>query len=199
MGIPKLKTKISVRDYLESEKVSQIKHEYIDGEVFAKVCDNKNHNRIIGNLIDKITRHLFETDFQTYFCAVKVRIKKLNRFYYPDLVVVCGEDNEDEYYAVKPKMIIEILSPSTSLTDRREKMFAYKEIESLREYVMIEQNRMSAEIYRRRDDGGNLWDWIEYDANEEIELASVDFKMPMTEIYAGVELQDQKDWERENT
>ncbi len=76
-------------------------------------------------------------------------------------------------------------------------MFAYKEIESLREYVMIEQNRMYAEIYRRRDDG-NLWDWIEFDAGEEIELASVDFKMPITEIYADVELQEQKDWEREN-
>ncbi len=118
--------------------------------------------------------------------------------YYPDLVIVCGEDNEDEYYAVKPKMIIEILSPSTSLTDRREKMFAYKEIEGLREYVMIEQNRMYAEIYRRREDGDNLWDWIEYETGEEIEFASVNFKMPMTEIYAGVELPTLEDWEREN-
>lgn len=198
MGLPILKPKISVADYLECEKISQVKHEYIDGEVFAKVCDNKNHNRIIGNLIDKVTRHLFETDFQTYFCAVKIRIKKLNRFYYPDLIVVCGEDNESEYYARKPTLIIEILSPSTALTDRREKMFAYKEIGSLREYVMIEQNRMYAEIYRRRDDGGNLWDWIEFETGEEIEFAAVDFKMPMTEIYAGVELQEPKDWEREN-
>lgn len=94
-------------------------------------------------------------------------------------------------------MIIEILSPSTSLTDRREKMFAYKEIESLREYVLIEQNRMYAEIYRRRETG-DLWDWIEFEPDEEIEFASVDFKMPMSEIYAGVRLQDVKDWEREN-
>jgi Uma2 family endonuclease len=197
MGIPKLKPKISVADYLEGEKVSQIKHEYLDGEVYAMAGTSKSHNRIIGNLYKKISAHLIGSDCEAFFVDIKVRVEKMNRFYYPDLVVVCGEDNEDEYYAVKPKMIIEVLSPSTSLTDRREKMFAYKEIESLREYVMIEQNRMYGEIYRRREEG-DLWDWIEFDADEEVEIASVDFKMPMTEIYAGVELQEQKDWEREN-
>lgn len=198
MGLPKLKPKISVVDYLEGEKVSQVKHEYIDGEVYAMAGTSKNHNRLIKNILRKLENHLIGSDCEPFIVDIKVRVEKMNRFYYPDLVVVCGADSEDEYYAVKPKMIIEILSPSTSLTDRREKMFAYKEIESLREYVMIEQNRMYAEIYRRRDDGGNLWDWIEFESDEEIELASVDFKMPMTEIYAGVELQEQKDWEREN-
>ncbi len=198
MGLPKLKPKISVADYLEGEKVSQVKNEYIDGEVYAMAGTSKNHNRLIKNILRKLENHLNGSDCEPFIVDIKVRVEKMNRFYYPDLVVVCGEDSEDEYYAVKPKMIIEILSPSTSLTDRREKMFAYKEIESLREYVMIEQNRMYAEIYRRRDDGGNLWDWIEFEAGEEIEIASVDFKMPMTEIYAGVALQEQKDWEREN-
>ncbi len=197
MGLPKLKPKISVTDYLEGEKSSQVKHEYIDGEVYAMAGTSKNHNRIIKNILRKLENHLNESECEPFIVDIKVRVEKMNRFYYPDLVVVCGEDNEDEYYAVRPKMIIEVLSPSTSSTDRREKMFAYKEIESLREYVMIEQNRMYAEIYRRRDDG-NLWDWIEFDAGEEIELASVDFKMPITEIYADVELQEQKDWEREN-
>jgi Uma2 family endonuclease len=198
MGLPKLKPKISVADYLEGEKFSQIKHEYLDGEVYAMAGTSKNHNRVIKNILRKLENHLNGSECEPFIVDIKVRVEKMNRFYYPDLVVVCGEDNEDEYYAVKPKMIIEVLSPSTSLTDRREKMFAYKEIESLREYVMIEQNRMYAEIYRRREDEGNLWDWIEFETDEEIELASVDFKMPMTEIYAGVELQEQKDWEREN-
>ncbi len=198
MGLPKLKPKISVADYLEGEKISQVKHEYIDGEVYAMAGTSKNHNRLIKNILRKLENHLNGSDCEPFIVDIKVRVEKMNRFYYPDLVVVCGEDNEDEYYAVKPKMIIEILSPSTSLTDRREKMFAYKEIESLREYVMIEQNRMYAEIYRRRDDGGNLWDWIEFETGEEIELAAVDFKMPMTEIYTGVQLQEPKDWEREN-
>lgn len=195
MGLPKLKPKISVADYLEGEKISQIKHEYIDGEVYAMAGTSKNHNRIIGNLIEHLKKHLRGSGCEPYFVDIKVRVEKLNRFYYPDIVVVCGEDNEDEYYAVKPKLIVEVLSPRTSLTDRREKMFAYKEIESLEEYVLIEQNRMYAEIYRRRADS-NLWDWIEFETGEEIEFASVEFKMPMAEIYAGVELRELEDWER---
>ena len=74
------------------------------------------------------------SDCEPFFVDIKVRVEKLNRFYYPDIVVVCDEDNEDEYYAVKPKIVSEVLSPSTSLTDRREKMFAYKEIKSPGEY-----------------------------------------------------------------
>ncbi len=195
MGVPKLKTKISVTDYLEGEKISQIKHEYLDGEVYAMAGTSKNHNRIIKNVLRKLENHLNGSDCEPFIVDIKVRVEKLNRFYYPDLVVVCGEDDEDDYYAVKPKLIVEILSPRTSLTDRREKMFAYKEIESLEEYVLIEQDRMYAEIYRCREND-DLWDWIEFEAGEEIEFASVDFKMPMTEIYAGIELPELNDWER---
>jgi len=197
MGLPKLKPKISVENYLEGEKISDVRHEYIDGEIYAMAGTSKSHNRIIRNLLNKLSGHLSESGCEPFFVDIKVRVKNLNRFYYPDLVVVCEEDMEDEYYAVKPKLIVEVLSPSTKLTDRREKMFAYKEIEGLQEYVMIEQNRMYAEIYRRRENG-DLWDWIEFETGEEIEFVSVDFKMMMAEVYAGVELQDLKDWEREN-
>ena len=197
MGIPKLKLKISVEDYLEGEKVSQTKHECIDGEVYAMTGTSKSHNRIIGNILIKLSNHLRESDCEPFFVDIKVRSDKFNRFYYPDLIVVCGEDAESEYFTTKPKLIVEVLSASTALTDRREKMFVYKELESVVEYVLIEQNRMYAEIYRRRETG-DLWDWIEFDAGEAIELASVDFKMPMTEIYAGVELPALEIWEREN-
>lgn len=197
MGLPILKTKISVKDYLEGEKVSRVRHEYIDGEVYAMAGTSKSHNRIIKNILRRLENHLEGGECEPFIVDIKVRVEKLNRFYYPDLVVVCGEDNENEYYAVKPKMIIEVLSPITSTTDRREKMFAYKEIEGLKEYILIEQNRMYAEIYRRRG-GGDLWDWVEYEADEEIDFASIDFKMPMSEIYAAVRLQDLKDWEREH-
>ena len=186
MGLPKLKTKISIKDYLEGEKISQIRHEYIDGEVYAMAGTSKRHNEIIANINDGIRRHLRGGNCRSFFVDIKVQVQKLNRFYYPDLIVVCGEDNESEYYTKKPTLIIEVLSPSTSLTDRREKMFAYQEIENLQEYIMIEQDRIYAEIYRRRDDG--LWSWIEFDETEEIEFASIDFRMLMTEVYEGIEL-----------
>ncbi len=186
MGLPKLKTKISIEDYLEGEKTAKVRHEFIDGEVYAMSGTSKHHNRIIRTLLNKTAKALDGSGCEPFFIDIKVFIKKFNRFYYPDLLIVCGEDLESEYYTAKPTLLIEVLSPSTALTDRREKMFAYQEIESLQEYILIEQDKIYAEIYRRRDDG--LWSWIEFDETEEIEFASVNFKMPMTEIYEGVEI-----------
>lgn len=191
MGLPKLRPKISVNDYLEGEKVSQIKHEYIDGEIFAMAGTSKSHNRIIRNILNRLSNHLQGSDCEPFFVDIKVYSEKFNRFYYPDLLVVCGEDLESDYFTSKPKIIIEVLSPSTSLTDRREKMFVYKEIETVEEYVLIEQDKIYGEVYRRREDN-NLWDWIEFFPNEEIEFASIDFKMQMSEIYEGVELSEKK-------
>ncbi len=181
MGVPKLKLKLPVVDYLEGEKVSEIRHEYIDGEVYAMSGVSKKHNRINRRLLDAVQEKVNGSECETFFVDVKVRVKKLNRFYYPDLVVVCGEDAESEYYITKPTIIVEILSPSTAGTDRREKLFAYQEIESLQEYVMIDQESEFAEIYRRRDDG--FWSWIVFETDEELELESIGFKMPMAQLY----------------
>ncbi len=186
MGLPKLKPKISIADYLESEKISQIKHEYIDGEIYAMAGTSKSHNRIIKNILNRLANHSRGTDCEPFFVDIKVFASKLQRFYYPDIIVVCGEDKESEYFTSKPKIIVEVLSPSTALTDRREKMFVYKELESLHEYVLVEQDKIFAEIYRRREDG--LWSWIEFEENEDIEFASVDFRMPMRDIYEGINI-----------
>ncbi len=186
MGLPKLKPKISITDYLENEKISPIKHEYIDGEIYTMAGTSKSHNRIIKNILNKLGNHLRGTDCEPFFVDIKVFAGKLNRFYYPDIIVVCGEDKESEYFTSKPRIIVEVLSPSTALTDRREKMFVYKELESLYEYILIEQDKMFAEIYRRRDDG--LWSWIEFEEDEKIEFASIDFLMPMRDIYEGVSI-----------
>lgn len=194
MGVPKLRPKISIADYLENEKVSEVRHEYISGEVFAMAGTSINHNEIIGNIFEKLKTHLRGSKCRPYFVDIKVYVEKFNRFYYPDLMIICQENRESEYFTTKPKLIIEVLSPSTSLTDRREKMFVYKEIESLEEYILIEQDKIYGEIYRRRE-GGDLWDWIEYFPEEEIEFASVNFKMLMSEIYEGVELPEKNPFE----
>lgn len=181
MGVPKLKLKMSVEDYLEGEKVSEVRHEYVDGEVYAMSGVSKKHNRINRRLLNAIQDKLTGSDCETFFVDVKLRVKKFNRFYYPDLVVVCEEDTESEYYITKPTIVIEILSPSTAGTDRREKMFAYQEIDSLQEYLMIDQETEFAELYRRRDDG--LWSWITFEADEELELDSIKFTTPLRDLY----------------
>ena len=155
---------------------------------------SKSYKRVIRNLLNKLQNNLRDEECEAFFVDVKVHIERFERFYYPDLLVVYGEDTENEYYTTKPKLIIEVLSPSTSLTDRREKMFVYKEIESLDEYILIEQDKIYAEIYRRRLDG-NLWDWIEFFPDEEIEFASVNFKMLMSDIYEDVQIPDKNPFE----
>lgn len=181
MGLAKLKPRITVEDYLEGEKISEIRHEYLDGDVYAMSGASKRHNRISGNLLEKLRNHMKGSGCETFYNEVKLRIKHLNRFYYPDLVVVCGGDDEHDYYVSKPTVIVEVLSPSTALTDKREKWFAYQEIEGLKEYVMIEQEAEHAEVYRKRDDG--LWSFIEFESNEDLEIESIDFKMPMADLY----------------
>lgn len=181
MGLAKLKPRITVEDYLEGEKISEIRHEFLDGEVYAMSGVSKNHNRISRRLLGKLIDHLKGSDCETFYNEVKLRIKHLNRFYYPDLVVVCGADDEHDYYLTKPAVIVEVMSPSTALTDKREKWFAYQEIEGLKEYVMIEQESEHAEVYRKRDD--DLWSFIEFESNEDLEIESIDFKIPMADLY----------------
>lgn len=182
MGVPKLRPKISVADYIEGEKSSEIRHEYFDGELFAMSGASKRHNRISRNLLFAISDHLKGSECETFFNEIKLRLDYLDRFYYPDLVIVCVPDEESDYYVTRPKIIVEVASPTTALTDRREKLFAYQGIETLQEYVMIEQETEHAEVYRRRDDG--LWSFIEFDAGEELELESIGFKIPMARLYS---------------
>jgi len=181
MGVPRLKLKLPVQDYLEGEKVTEIRHEYIDGEVFAMAGTSKRHDDIWFKLARKIADHLDGGPCKPHSHEIKVQIQKLNRYYYPDLAVVCTEDDESDYYITKPTLIVEILSPSTAGIDRREKMFAYQTIDSLQEYLMIDSETEFAELYRRRDDG--LWSWITYDPGEDIELDSIKFKTPMSDLY----------------
>lgn len=181
MGLAKLKPRITVADYIEGEKISEIRHEYLDGEVYAMSGVSKRHNRISLKLLLKLADHLNGSDCEPFYNEVKLRIEHLNRFYYPDLVIVCGADDAHDYYLTKPSIIVEVMSPSTALTDKREKWFAYQEIEGLKEYVMIEQESEHAEVYRKRDDG--LWSFIEFESNEDLELESIDFRMPMADLY----------------
>lgn len=181
MGVPKLKPKISVVDYLEGEKTSDVRHEYLNGDIYAMSGASKRHNRIAFKLARLVADRTDEMDCEPFMNDVKVYVKTLNRFYYPDLIVACGDDDEDEYYVNRPTIIVEVSSPSTASTDRREKLFAYQEIESLQEYLMIEQDTEHAELYRRRDDG--LWSWITFEPGEDLELESIKFKTPLSELY----------------
>lgn len=185
----KLKSKIGVSDYLEGEKTSEIKHEYIYGEVFAMAGTSDKHNRIAGNLFSKIDAHLANSDCETFIESVKLKADA-QTFYYPDVMVACDENPESAYYREEPVLLIEILSKTTERTDRQEKLTVYKNIPTLREYVIVWQEKMRVEIHRRQTDETWLtYFYNESDRDEEIEFQSIDLKMTLNEIYRRVKFE----------
>lgn len=184
MGLPKLKTKISVEEYLEGEKISPVRHEFVEGEVYAMAGTSNNHARISVNLTTALSVHLRNSPCEPFAGETKVRAA-INVFYYPDVLVSCEETEEDSYFRNNPILVIEITSPSTEHIDRREKLFAYQRIASVQEYAVVDQHRMNVELHRRQADGR----WITYffDASDdEIEFQSVGLTLPITEIYRRV-------------
>lgn len=187
MGLPKLKTKRSVEDYLEGEKISPVKHEYVDGEVFAMAGTSDKHNRIAVNLTTALDNHLRDSPCEPFSGEIKVRAAH-NVYYYPDILVSCEENPESPYFRNEPILIIEVTSPSTETIDRREKLLFYLQMPSVQEYVIVSQSKIAVEVHRRQPDGR----WITYyfnESDETVELASVELTLPLTEIYRRVKFE----------
>jgi Uma2 family endonuclease len=184
MALAKIIQRISVEDYLEGEKISEIQHEYIDGEVYAMSGASKRHNLISINLHNRIARRLRGSSCAVFLLQVKVYVEAHNAFYYPDVVVTCDAQDNDEYVIHSPRLIVEVLSPSTEAIDRREKLYAYQKIETLMEYVIIEQDRIGALHYWRDAEG--RWLKEQLDAEDVLHLSSIELQFPLAEVYEDV-------------
>jgi Uma2 family endonuclease len=179
---------ISEFEYLEGEKISEIRHEYIDGEVFAMAGSSVQHNRIAMNIANFIYN---EADAKGGNCEVftsdiKVGIKSRKSFYYPDVILSCDDtDDEDPYYKNNPCIIFEVLSDSTQEKDRIEKLLAYQTISSLQSYIMVAQDRASVIVVSKNDDGE--WFATTYTNNDEsIHLPCLDAELSLSQIYKRV-------------
>ena len=187
MGLPKLKMKRSVEDYLESEKTSFAKHEYVDGIVHAMAGASDRHNLIAGDIYTALAIHLRDSPCQPFSSDIKVRVSQ-KVYYYPDILVSCEQTPEDAHFRNEPILIIEVASPSTARTDRSEKLLYYLQMPNLLEYVVVDQHKMNVEIHRRQADGG----WITYyfdEPEDAVEFNSVELALPITEIYRRVKFE----------
>jgi Uma2 family endonuclease len=190
MGLAKLKTKISIEDYLEGEKISEIKHEFINGEVYAMAGASEKHHRICANLFIKLDSHLESSSCNAFITDMKLKTDEAT-FYYPDVFVSCDKHPESEFYREEPILIIEVVSPSTRQTDRREKLRAYQQIPSVHEYAIVEQDKILVEIHRRQPNGS----WITYffnDNDEEFTFESVDLTLKLDEVYRRVNFEEKR-------
>lgn len=184
MGLAKLKTKTSVADYLESEIISPLRREYVDGAIYQMAGASDNHARIVGDILVALSIHLRGSKCEPFANDIKVRVSS-KIYYYPDVLVSCEESPKDSHFRNEPILIVEVASPSTERTDRSEKLLYYLQMPSLREYVIVDQHKMNVEIHRRETDGS--WTTYYFDEPEEaVELASVDLTLPLTEIYRRV-------------
>jgi Uma2 family endonuclease len=112
---------------------------------------------------------------------MKVRIGDI--FYYPDVLVTCSKTDADPHFSTEPRLIIEVLSPSTEAADRLDKRLAYQSLSSLSEYVLVSQDRPQVQVYRR---GGAGWDLETYGEGDVVRFASVELEIPIGEIYRDV-------------
>lgn len=178
-------TTYSESDYLAYEAQSPVRHEYIAGEIFAMTGASIRHNVIAGNLFAELRTHLKGTPCRALIEGVKLRLRKEQSYFYPDVMVTCEdrlqELDSQQQIVEAPLVVIEILSPTTEATDRREKLRAYRTLPSLKEYLLVSQEQAQVEVYRRRGDIG--WDIITYEPGDTVEIASLEIKLGMAEIY----------------
>lgn len=180
----------TVEEYLELEKISEIRHEYVEGQIHAMSGASKRHNRLAGRIYSRLERLLGISQCQPYINEVKVKIHP-RLYYYPDVVVTCEEPAEDpdsDYDIADPILIVEVLSPSTQDIDNREKKIAYQTLAALREYCIVSQATMKVEFYRHQYPGEEWQVTLHTDPNDIVSFESVGLKLSLAEIYEGIRL-----------
>lgn len=176
---------ISVDDYFNHEATSPIRHEYLGGQIFAMAGASEEHNRIAANLCTYLISHLRGSGCKTFISDMKVKIQVAQGtgdiFYYPDVMVTCDEQDRDKFYKTHPCLVVEVLSPSTETIDRRDKRLNYQSLASLQEYVLVSQDQMQVEVYRRKGSGN--WELERLGANDSLQLNSVGLTLTLAEVY----------------
>jgi len=174
-------------DYLSGEVDGAIRHEFVDGEVYAMAGAGQAHNLIALNVASRLRTLARGGPCRVFIADMKVRVAQWNAFYYPDVMVVCNPADAQAYYKESPSLIVEVLSPATEQIDRREKLLAYRTLASLREYVLIAQDQRQIEIYRRAEAGA--WQLQTLEAGDALQLETLTASLSQDEVYEDVDFE----------
>lgn len=189
MSFPNYKvTYISEAEYLADEERSDIKHEYFDGEIFAMSGGSVNHQRLTINISSEFHTHLKGTLCEAFSSDMKVRADKGKKYFYPDVLVSCNNDDGKTHFSESPRLIVEVLSDSTRKFDKNLKRQIYQSIASLEEYILIEQDRVEIEVCRKSQN----WQPTYYFIGDDITFESIDLTLPVLEIYQRVDNQEMR-------
>ena len=188
MAILKQHLYISEQDYLEGELLTDIKHEYINGEVYAMAGTSKAHSYIAGNIYTAFNLCLKGKICRPLSSDVKVKVRE--DYFYPDVMVDCSDTDQEQYYTESPTIIVEVLSKSTRQKDKTFKRDLYLTLPTLQEYVLIEQDFVDVEIQRRN----NGWQSEHFYLDEDVYFQSVGLTVKVSEIYDRVKNEDMQTW-----
>jgi len=175
---------IKTEEYLQDELNREVKHELIDGDIYAMSGASVNHERISVNVLAEFRNHLKKLSCEPFGSDMKVKAG-LN-FFYPDVIVDCGFDESQPYYTDSPVIIVEVLSRSTRKIDETIKRVAYLNLPGVQEYVLIEQDFVDIEVVRRSEG----WQSKHYFLGDEVSFESIDLRLLVEDIYHRVNNED---------
>lgn len=185
MARPAPVARMTYAEYLAAEAKSEVRHEYLNGEVWEMAGGTPEHSALAAAVIREIGASLRGKPCRTFTSDLRVRILDTGLSTYPDVSVVCGQLEtapEDKDAITNPVVLVEVLSEATEAYDRGAKWAHYRRIPSLREYVLVSQAEALVEVYRRAESG--RWELLEARSGETIELASLGIQLDVAAIYA---------------
>ena len=173
---------ISVKEYLEGEGLSDARHEYVGGYVYAMGGASDDHNRIAGNIHGELRERLRGRRCEAFMADIKLKIPGSQAFYYPDVLVACDPADNAKYFRERPTVVFEVLSPDTERADQREKWYAYALIPSLKVYVIVWQEKRQVTVLRRSRPGPWVADVIKGKGSI-LKLPEIKAEIPLARIY----------------
>lgn len=181
-----LQQHFSAENYLAWEETQVGKHEFVAGEVFAMTGARQDHVNVAGNIFSALKHRLRGKSCRAYVSDMKLRVEKADAFFYPDVMVSChAGDLKNQQYIANPSLIVEVLSDSTADYDRGGKFVAYRKLDSLAEYLIVDIDARRVECFRRTAD--NDWLLHDYAGEDTCQLNSLDIAIPMSVIFEDIE------------
>jgi Uma2 family endonuclease len=186
MSLPAPQPVFDAQAYLAWEAEQSTKHEYHDGEVFAMAGASDAHVTVAGNVYMALRNHLRGSPCSVFISDMKLRVEEDNAFFYSDVFVTCADSDRGQSHSKSaPVLVVEVLSPATSAYDRGAKFAAYRKLPTLREYALIDPERLSLDLFRREGDS-KRWVLHPIEAGGHVEWASVGLQVPLEALYEDV-------------
>lgn len=170
-------------DWLEFEEHSAVRHEFVDGELYAMNGGTDWQNYVAGNFYLALRSHLRGSECQVFLSDMKLRAEVRDNGYYPDVLVSCDASDRARQFRKSPILLIEVASPSTQRNDKSQKKRDYETIPSLAEYVIAQSETAKVEIFRRK----NAWQTEEFYLGDKFTLECIDLEFDMADVYEDVD------------